>query len=174
MKRKLTLLTNFVQSVLVAMFFLFSIGEIRAQLTPIDMSSCTPATVSADFQQTTVANVTLPNGINVVRTVEAGTSFSNLGSASYCGTSVNYTKTLPLLDSSKTLKYKFSSPITSAEIFLLAFGDNIQLATYDEVQFAVDKGTIQLSQTYNCNPSGTTITGGKVKSASNAKRTYVL
>lgn len=145
---------------------------LESVLTPMDMSSCTPATVSANFPQTTVANTTLPNGISVVRTVEAGTSFSNLGSASYCGTSVNYTKTLPLLDSSKkTLKYKFSSPITSAEIFLLAFGDNGSLTTYDEVQFAVDKGTIQLSQTYNCNPNGTTITGGKVKSAANAKRT---
>ena len=141
-------------------------------LSSIDMSSCTPASVSANFPQTIVANTTLPNGINVVRTVEAGTSFSNLGSASYCGTTVNYSKNLPLLNpSKKTLKYTFSSPITSAEIFLLAFGDNSSFTTYDEVQFAVDKGTIQLSQTYNCNPIGTTITGGKVKSAVNVKRT---
>ena len=143
-------------------------------LTPIDMSSCTPASVSADFPQTTVANVTLANGINVVRTVEAGTFFGRTSAPdnTYCGTAVTYSKDLPVLNpSKKTLKYKFSSPITSAEIFLLAFGDNSSSTTYDEVQFAVDKGTIQLSQTYNCNPSGTTITGGKVKSAVNVKRT---
>ena len=147
---------------------------LESVLTPIDMSSCTPASVSANFPETTIANTTLPNGINVERTVEAGTSFGKLSAPhnTYCGTAVTYTKNLPLLNpSKKTLKYKFSSPITSAEIFLIAFGDNGSFTTYDEVQFAVDKGTIELSQTYNCNPSGTTITGGKVKSAANAKRT---
>ena len=147
---------------------------LESVLTPIDMSSCTPASVSADFPEATVANTTLPNGINVVRTVEAGTYFGKLSAPdnTYCGTTVNYSKNLPLLNKyKKTLKYKFNSPITSAEIFLIAFGENTQLATYDEVQFAVDKGTIELSQTYNCNPSGTTITGGKLKSAVNVKRT---
>ena len=48
MKRKLTLLTNFVQSVLVAMFFLFSIGEIRAQLpySPAHFGTGNTATIN--------------------------------------------------------------------------------------------------------------------------------
>ena len=70
------------------------------------------------------------------------------------------------------MTYEFDVPVTQAEVFLFAFGDEQGAPnTYDQVTFSTDNGTVSVTQTYSCNPSGITITNGTVRSVDNRKWT---
>ena len=138
-----------------------------------DISQCNPGNINNNFAATTTATKTL-NDVEVERILDAN-QFANLGSKSYCGNSVTYPANLPYMGhtGAKKLTYRFKAPVTSAEIFLFAFGESEDIPNpnrYDEVKFSVNGGgTMTLSQTYNCKPTGTTINSstGKVRSADN-------
>ena len=142
-------------------------------IQPLNSSACNPGNIGNKFPTALTATKTL-NGVEVERTVSSN-SFFSLGSQNYCGSPVNYPADLPLLSpgGARKLTYKFKQPITSAEIFLFAFGDKDKSnanETFDEVQFSINgEGTMTLSQTYNCIPTGTTTNSstGKVRSADN-------
>lgn len=143
---------------------------------PLDISQCSPTNINNNFARATTATKTL-NGVEVERVLDAN-QFANLGSQSYCGSSINYPANLPYMGDTgaRKLTYKFKQPVTSAEIFLFAFGESnkTNADAYDEVKFSVNGGgTMTLSQTYNCIPTGTTVNSGtgKVRSADNKKIT---
>ena len=150
-------------------------------IKPLDISQCAPDTMTNSF---TASNQTKTiNGVNVKFVTTGGFGgASGLNSFNYCGTNMNYNglgTSVPFLGppgaARKKITYTFAKPVTSAEIFLLAFGDNQgAVNTYDEVKFAVNGGgTMTLSQTYNCIPTGTTINSstGLVRSADNKRIT---
>ena len=145
-------------------------------IQPLDISQCSPTNINNNFARATTATKTL-NGVEVERVLDAN-QFANLGSQSYCGSSINYPANLPYMGDTgaRKLTYKFKQPVTSAEIFLFAFGESnkTNADAYDEVKFSVNGGgTMTLSQTYNCIPTGTTVNSGtgKVRSADNKKIT---
>ena len=79
-----------------------------------------------------------------------------------------------MLKDSKEVSYEFKVPITSAEIFLYAFGDRDHEGTYDEVEFSVDGGgQIGLVKTYECNQKVANLTGSTLKSLTNRTVTDV-
>lgn len=142
-------------------------------IQPLNISACTPgtSTLTSKFATDTTTDTKTLNGVEVTQHIPIASSFSNFTS-NYCDgvTNVTYPR-LPILGfnatTAKKLTYTFATPITSVEIFLMAFGDNMGAAnTYDEVKFSINGGgAMTLSQTYNCNPTGTKITGGIVRSA---------
>ena len=142
-------------------------------IQPLNSSACNPGNINNNFAATTTATKTL-NGVEVERVLSAN-KFSNLGSQNYCGSSINYPANLPYMGDTgaKKLTYKFKAPVTSAEIFLFAFGESEDTQhpnRYDQVKFSINgEGTMTLSQTYNCIPTGTTVNSstGVVKSADN-------
>ena len=142
-------------------------------IQPLNTSICNPGNINNNFAATTTATKTL-NGVEVERILDAN-KFADLGSQSYCGSSINYPANLPYMGDTgaKKLTYKFKTPVTSAEIFLFAFGESKDTQNpnrYDEVKFSINgEGTMSLSQTYNCIPTGTSIDNstGKVRSADN-------
>ena len=145
-------------------------------IRPQNTSACNPGNINNNFARTTTATKTL-NGVEVERILDAN-QFANLGSQNYCGSSINYPSNLPYMSDTgaRKLTYKFKAPVTSAEIFLFAFGESTKsnADAYDEVKFSVNGGgTMTLSQTYNCIPTGTTIDNntGKVRSADDKKIT---
>ena len=145
-------------------------------IRPQNTSACNPTNINNNFAATTTATKTL-NGVEVERVLNAS-QFANLGHQSYCGSSINYPSNLPYMSDTgaRKLTYKFKAPVTSAEIFLFAFGESTKsnADAYDEVKFSVNGGgTMTLSQTYNCMPTGTTIDNstGKVRSADDKKIT---
>ena len=145
-------------------------------IRPQNTSACNPTNINNNFAATTTATKTL-NGVEVERVLNAS-QFANLGHQSYCGSSINYPSNLPYMGDTgaRKLTYKFKHPVTSAEIFLFAFGESNKsnADAYDEVKFSVNGGgTMTLSQTYNCMPTGTTIDNntGKVRSADDKKIT---
>jgi len=145
-------------------------------IKPNNTSACNPTNINNHFTKATTATKTL-NGVEVDRILSAN-QFADLGSQSYCGSSINYPNNLPYMGDTgaKKLTYKFKKPVTSAEIFLFAFGESnkTNADAYDEVKFSVNGGgTMTLSQTYNCMPTGTTIDNntGKVRSADDKKIT---
>ena len=145
-------------------------------IKPNNTSACNPGNINNNFTKATTATKTL-NGVEVDRILSAN-QFADLGSQSYCGSSINYPNNLPYMGDTgaKKLTYKFKKPVTSAEIFLFAFGESnkTNADAYDEVKFSVNGGgTMTLSQTYNCMPTGTTIDNntGKVRSADDKKIT---
>ena len=145
-------------------------------IQPLDISQCSPTNINNNFARATTATKTL-NGVEVERVLDAN-QFADLGSQSYCGSSINYPANLPYMGDTgaRKLTYKFKQPVTSAEIFLFAFGESNKpnADAYDEVKFSVNGGgTMTLSQTYNCIPTGTTVNSGtgKVRSADNKKIT---
>ena len=141
-------------------------------IKPYNSSACNPGNIGNKFSKSLTDKKTL-NGVEVERTISSN-SFYSLTS-NHCGSSISYPADLPLLipTGARKLTYKFSNPITSAEIFLFAFGDKDKAnadETYDEVQFSINgEGTMNLSQTYNCIPTGTTVNSstGVVRSADN-------
>ena len=141
-------------------------------VTPINQSSCTPPSVGDPFSTFPIDTKTI-NGISVKRTVDSGIGASGSFPGSYCGgTQITYPSKDPLLENSKKIVYEFGAPIKSAEIFLLAFGDNQAITTFDRTQFEVDGGgTISLSKTYDCNPIASSIAGNVVSSVNNRKLT---
>ena len=151
--------------------YLIAICESSIKLA--DISQCNPGNINNNFTKAISATETL-NGVEVERILDAN-QFANLGSKNYCGSSINYPANLPYMGhtGAKKLTYKFKAPVTSAEIFLFAFGESEDIPNpnrYDEVKFSVNGGgTMTLSQTYNCMPTGTTINSstGKVRSADN-------
>ena len=145
-------------------------------IRPQNTSACNPGNINNNFARTTTATKTL-NGVEVERILDAN-QFANLGTDTYCGSSVTYPANLPYMADigARKLTYKFKAPVTSAEIFLFAFGESnkTNADAYDEVKFSVNGGgTMTLSQTYNCIPTGTTIDNstGKVRSADDKKIT---
>ena len=145
-------------------------------IRPQNTSACNPGNINNNFARTTTATKTL-NGVEVERILDAN-QFANLGTNTYCGSSVTYPANLPYMadTGARKLTYKFNHPVTSAEIFLFAFGESnkTNADAYDEVKFSVNGGgTMTLSQTYNCMPTGTTIDNstGKVRSADDKKIT---
>jgi len=145
-------------------------------IRPQNTSACNPGNINNNFTKATTATKTL-NGVEVERILDAN-QFANLGSQNYCGSSINYPSNLPYMSDTgaRKLTYKFKAPVTSAEIFLFAFGESTKsnADAYDEVKFSVNGGgTMTLSQTYNCMPTGTTIDNstGKVRSADDKKIT---
>ena len=140
-------------------------------IKPHNSSACNPTNINNNFAKAISATKTL-NGVEVERVLSAN-EFADLGSQNYCGSSVNYPNNLPYMSDTgaRKLTYKFKHPVTSAEIFLFAFGESTKSAEpnrYDQVRFSINgEGTMSLSQTYNCIPTGTTINGttGVVRSA---------
>ena len=141
-------------------------------VTPINQSSCTPPSVGDPFSTFPIDTKTI-NGISVKRTVDSGIGASGSFPGSHCGgTQITYPSKDPLLKNNKKIVYEFGAPIKSAEIFLLAFGDNQAVNTFDKTQFEVDGGgTISLSKTYDCNPIASSIAGNVVSSVNNRKLT---
>ena len=115
MKRKLTLLTNFVQSVLVAMFFLFSIGEIRAQL-PYS---------SAHFGAGNTATI---NGVKVTRIFQGnvvGVAPANRLSAAngYCaGFPSGARYAIVNTAGNGQIVYVFNEPVKEVDVDLIGMG----------------------------------------------------
>ena len=142
-------------------------------IQPLNTSACNPGNINNNFAKAISATKTL-NGVEVERVLDAN-KFADLGSQSYCGSSVNYPNNLPYMSDTgaRKLTYKFNHPVTSAEIFLFAFGESTKTTQpnrHDKVKFSVNGGgTMTLSQTYNCIPTGTTVNSstGEVKSADN-------
>jgi len=141
-------------------------------VTPISDSNCTVPNIGDPFSTFPIDTKTI-NGISLKRTVDGGIgAASGSFTGSHCGTQITYPSKDPLLKDNKKIVYEFGAPIKSAEIFLLAFGDNQAVNTFDSTQFEVDGGgTISLSKTYDCNPIASSITGNVVSSVNNRKLT---
>ena len=137
-----------------------------------DTSACTTDNIGNLFPNSRTATYTTTSGVKVTRKMDASTNFSSLSNTDYCTIAPTYPTNLPLLVNSKVMTYEFDVPVTQAEVFLFAFGDKDGAPnTYDEVTFSTDNGTVSVTQTYSCNPSGITITNGKVRSVDNRKWT---
>ena len=137
-----------------------------------DNSACDgPASIGSNFPATADATAVL-NGVEVVR--KSGAPLVAGYSSNHCGSNIAYPNNLPLLKDSKEVSYEFKVPITSAEIFLYAFGDRDHEGTYDEVEFSVDGGgQIGLVKTYECNQKVANLTGSTLKSLTNRTVTDV-
>ena len=137
-----------------------------------DNSACDgPASIGSNFPATANATAVL-NGVEVVR--KSGASLIPGYNSNHCGSNIAYPANLPLLKDSKEVSYEFKVPITSAEIFLYAFGDRDHDGTYDEVEFLVDGGgQIGLVKTYECNQKVANLTGSTLKSLTNRTVTDV-
>ncbi|MBM0660478.1 gliding motility-associated C-terminal domain-containing protein [Capnocytophaga genosp. AHN8471] len=140
-------------------------------VTPIESSTCTSPIINDPF--TTFPNQTVSvAGISITRKVDTGISKAGSFSGSHCGSTKTYPSKDPLLKDSKKIVYEFSTPVKSAEIFLLAFGDNTQVNSFDKAKFEVNGGgAISLSKSYDCNPIVSTINNNVVESVSNRKLT---
>jgi len=137
-----------------------------------DTSTCTTNNIGTLFAATQTATYTTTSGVKVTRKLDASTTFASLSNTNYCTIAPTYPANLPLLVNSKVMTYEFDVPVTQAEVFLFAFGDELRGAnTYDELTFSTDNGTVSVTQTYSCNPSGITITNGKVRSVDNRRWT---
>ena len=137
-----------------------------------DNSACDgPASIGSNFPATADATAVL-NGVEVVR--KSGAPLVTGYNSNHCGSNIAYPANLPLLKDSKEVSYEFKAPITSAEIFLYAFGDRDHEGTYDEVEFSVDGGgQIGLVKTYECNQKVANLTGSTLKSLTNRTVTDV-
>ena len=137
-----------------------------------DTSTCTSDNIGTLFAASQTATYTTTSGVKVTRKMDPATGFASLSNTNYCTIAPTYPANLPLLVDSKVMTYEFDVPVTEAEIFLFAFGDELGAPnTYDELTFSTDNGTVSVAQTYSCNPSGITITNGKVRSVDNRKWT---
>ena len=140
-------------------------------VTPIESSSCTPPTIGDPFNSFPNQTVSVA-GMTVTRKADSGVNKSVSFPGSHCGSTKTYPSKDPLLKDSKKIVYEFSTPVKSAEIFLLAFGDNTQVNSFDKAKFEVNGGgTISLSKSYDCNPIVSTINNNVVESVSNRKLT---
>jgi len=140
-------------------------------VTPIESSSCTPPTIGDPFNSFPNQTVSV-SGMTVTRKADSGVNNAPSFSGSHCGLTKTYPRKDPLLKDSKKIVYEFSTPVKSAEIFLLAFGDNTQVNSFDKAKFEVNGGgTISLSKSYDCNPIVSTINNNVVESVSNRKLT---
>ena len=137
-----------------------------------DNSACDgPASIASNFPATADATAVL-NGVEVVR--KSGAPLIPGYNSNHCGSNIAYPDNLPLLKDSKEVSYEFKVPITSAEIFLYAFGDRDHDGTYDQVEFSVDGGgQIGLVKTYECNQKVANLTGSTLKSLTNRTVTDV-
>ena len=137
-----------------------------------DNSACDgPASIASNFPATADATAVL-NGVEVVR--KSGAPLIPGYNSNHCGSNIAYPDNLPLLKDSKEVSYEFKVPITSAEIFLYAFGDRDHDGTYDQVEFSVDGGgQIALVKTYECNQKVANLTGSTLKSLTNRTVTDV-
>jgi len=140
-------------------------------VTPIESSTCTSPIINDPF--TTFPNQTVSvAGMTVTRKADTGVNKSSSFSGSHCGSTKTYPTKDPLLKDSKKIVYEFSTPVKSAEIFLLAFGDNTQVNSFDKAKFEVNGGgAISLSKSYDCNPIVSTINNNVVESVNNRKLT---
>ena len=137
-----------------------------------DTSACTSDNIGTLFAASQTATYTTTSQVKVTRKLDPSTGFASLPSTNYCSVAPTYPANLPLLVNSKVMTYEFDVPVTQAEVFLFAFGDEQGAPnTYDQVTFSTDNGTVSVTQTYSCNPSGITITNGTVRSVDNRKWT---
>jgi len=137
-----------------------------------DTSACTSDNIGTLFAASQTATYTTTSQVKVTRKLDPSTGFASLPSTNYCTVAPTYPANLPLLVNSKVMTYEFDVPVTQAEVFLFAFGDEQGAPnTYDQVTFSTDNGTVSVTQTYSCNPSGITITNGTVRSVDNRKWT---
>jgi len=140
-------------------------------VTPIESSSCTSPSIGDPFNSFPNQTVSVA-GMTVTRKADSGVNKSASFSGSYCGLTKTYPSKDPLLKDSKKIVYEFSTPVKSAEIFLLAFGDNTKVNSFDKAKFEVNGGgAISLSKSYDCNPIVSTINNNVVESVSNRKLT---
>ena len=140
-------------------------------VTPIESSSCTPPTIGDPFNSFPNQTVSVA-GMTLTRKADSGVNKSVSFTGSHCGSSITYPSKDPLLIGNKKIVYEFSIPVKSAEIFLLAFGDNTQVNSFDKAKFEVNGGgAISLSKSYDCNPIVSTINNNVVESVSNRKLT---
>ena len=110
--------------------------------------------------------------MTITRKADIGVNNASSFSGSHCGSSITYPSKDPLLKDSKKIVYEFSAPVKSAEIFLLAFGDNTQVNSFDKAKFEVNGGgAISLSKSYDCNPIVSAINNNVVGSVNNRKLT---
>ena len=140
-------------------------------VTPIESSTCTSPIINDPF--TTFPNQTVSvAGMTITRKADIGVNNASSFSGSHCGSSITYPSKDPLLKDSKKIVYEFSAPVKSAEIFLLAFGDNTQVNSFDKAKFEVNGGgAISLSKSYDCNPIVSAINNNVVGSVNNRKLT---
>ena len=142
-------------------------------VTPIESSSCTPPTIGDPFNSFPNQTVSV-SGMTVTRKADSGVNKSASFSGSYCGLTKTYPSKDPLLKDSKKIVYEFSTPVKSAEIFLLAFGDNTKVNSFDKAKFEVNGGgAISLSKSYDCNPIVSTINNNVVESVNRKLTTDV-
>jgi|GEM_PF-977491 len=142
-------------------------------VTPIESSTCTSPIINDPF--TTFPNQTVSvAGISITRKADTGINKAGSFSGSHCGSTKTYPSKDPLLKDSKKIVYEFSTPVKSAEIFLLAFGDNTKVNSFDKAKFEVNGGgTISLSKSYDCNPIVSTINNNVVESVNRKLTTDV-
>ncbi|AVM50135.1 gliding motility-associated C-terminal domain-containing protein [Capnocytophaga sp. oral taxon 878] len=139
--------------------------------TPIAGSTCSPPSIGDPFSSFPTQTVSLA-GMTITRRADIGINKTTSFSGAHCGSNITYPSKDPLLKDSKKIVYEFSTPIKSAEIFLLAFGDNMQINTFDKAKFEVNGGgNITLTKSYDCNPIASTINGNIVGSINNRKLT---
>ena len=142
-------------------------------VTPIESSSCTSPSIGDPFNSFPNQTVSVA-GMTVTRKADSGVNKSASFSGSYCGLTKTYPSKDPLLKDSKKIVYEFSTPVKSAEIFLLAFGDNTKVNSFDKAKFEVNGGgAISLSKSYDCNPIVSTINNNVVESVNRKLTTDV-
>ena len=150
----------------------YTVAICESSIKLANTSTCTSDNIGTLFAANKTATYTTTSGVKVTRKMDPATGFASLSNTDYCSIAPTYPANLPLLVDSKVMTYEFDVPVTQAEVFLFAFGDEQGAPnTYDQVTFSTDNGTVSVTQTYSCNPSGITITNGKVRSVDNRKWT---
>ena len=134
-------------------------------LVSLDNGSCRG--VPASVFTTTVAEAgATVEGINVIRKLEGTLSFSNNNSDSYClGSTTTYPNKLPYMNSNAINKttYKFSRPVSAAEIYFVAFGQD-NGSNVDMVTLTANKGTTSVEPVYACDPTAFIVTDNQMQS----------
>ncbi|MBO1885142.1 hypothetical protein J4N46_12150, partial [Capnocytophaga sp. Marseille-Q4570] len=134
-------------------------------LVSLDNGSCKG--VPASVFTTTVAEAgATVEGINVIRKLEGTLSFSNNNSDSYClGSTTTYPNKLPYMNSNAINKttYKFSRPVSAAEIYFVSFGQD-NGSNVDMVTLTANKGTTSVEPVYACDPTAFIVTDNQMQS----------
>ncbi|WP_409997331.1 hypothetical protein, partial [Capnocytophaga leadbetteri] len=146
--------------------------EICLQSLNADNSACdvsSPNSITDPFAGTpALVKTAVVNGVTVTRTLTKNSTYS-LPKQTHCGNDTYYPANLPLVGGagSSQFVYEFDKPVNNLEVLLYAFGDNLHLNTFDEVEFEVNGGgTLSLEKTFECNSGVANISGKTLKSVS--------
>lgn len=146
--------------------------EICLQSLNADNSACdvsSPSSITDPFAGTpALVKTAVVNGVTVTRTLAINSTYS-LPKQTHCGNDTYYPANLPLVGGagSSQFVYEFDKPVNNLEVLLYAFGDNLHLNTFDEVEFEVNGGgTLSLEKTFECNSGVANISGKTLKSVS--------